>query len=681
MLADRLAHDMSKEGRYSMRTSCKACCVVNFLLVAACAAVLAVPCRANTVQRPFGAPSRHVPIKTMGRDHWILLTSKPYSDPYYEDKPEAWKGVWNNRELARLPAFRDCGLMRRTRRLPPDASGIVATWKTVHENCDPAYDIWDKLNAHVKPDKPMLLVLSSKRHVLSLAGDVALDREDWAEFKRANTNMVGVLMLGEWGNNIVQAARKFGVVSNHVRRANLEAVYSRHRMDNRHDRLALTKWYFDRLMEIQYDDRSLCWAERSGNCLDHCAAAWGASTLVLEASNTAGADREYRWDVDMMFIRGAARQFAIPWGWYEASYFNGYKKDGTWVGDCACDYITTSHRTGPHCGTAASAQRRVWYFSYLNGSNSLQSEDWWRCFFTAKTPSKKAELTERGRNFCNFYDFTMRHPGRGVAYAPVAILIPFSQGYVTYGGMSWDACPYTDGDRALDALFFTIAPGWERDKGLRAGIHEGNLHNSRFALMYDVLVPDSPQPAEDFAKALFSYPAAILVGDYPDENAFAGVLAKYEKSGGRLVRLKSESVVPKCRFGEIQAGRVRFDGVEKLLMQLQNEYFPFEVSGDCQYGACKTETGWWLWAFNNKGVRKFADTPETFDSRFDSTICVRLKGNVLPVGVTELISERRLAFESGSFRYCVRAGDLAVFEVKTHGGQPLTANAETRRVQ
>jgi hypothetical protein len=104
--------------------------------------------------------------------------------------------------------------------------------------------------------------------------------------------------------------------------------------------------------------------------------------------------------------------------------------------------------------------------------------------------------------------------------------------------------------------------------------------------------------------------------------------------------------------------------VEAMLEKLQKELFPFEVSGDCQYGANKTADGWWLWVFNNKGVVKFADERESIDRSKDSSITVSCRLGSTG-GVTELVSGRRIPVSGSRFSAVVPAGDFAVFAVET----------------
>ncbi|MBR4651954.1 MAG: hypothetical protein IKO72_01205 [Kiritimatiellae bacterium] len=624
------------------------------------------------VQKPFETPGRHGPKLVMGREYWSYLhAGSIYTDPYIagvvleSEKKTKKKNPWNNFALTNLPVFRDCALVRPFNRPPPDANGTSASWRTVKENAYRSNLEYESLEADSKKDKPMVLVFGSKRNVLAMVGDVDLDHADWAAFKKAHPNLVGTRTMCEWGNDMLMNKIRTTNVLNQVRRDELMSVWKRFDMANRYDRIKMCRWYTDRKLKLHYDDMDTFMAFRAMYHLDHVAAAWGAKALTVETTNSTSGDSEYRWDIMGMFTRGAARQFGLPWCWYVAVYLNGPAKDGSWKNDSVCNLRRPYRNAIPEGGTSASAQRRCFYYAYLNGANAVEPESWATNFFTTNdTPDGIAQLSVRGKNFSDFHDFTAAHPDRGVTYAPVAILTPFAQGYKACGGMAWGTCPYTDGDYAIDAVMFSIAPGWERAKALRAGIQEGNLHNSRFAMMYDVLVPDSPQPKEEFKKALFAYPAAILVGDYPDPSMFEDVLAEYEKAGGRLIRITAADLPPRKprAFLDIYSGKLRFPSVERTLEGLQRDLFPFAVEGDCQFGANRTKDGWWLWVFNNKGVRKYADTFETIDATCARDISVKfVHAAVAPV--TELVSGRKVDVKDGRFSYRIPASDFAVFKI------------------
>lgn len=66
--------------------------------------------------------------------------------------------------------------------------------------------------------------------------------------------------------------------------------------------------------------------------------------------------------------------------------------------------------------------------------------------------------------------------------------------------------------------------------------------------------------------------------------------------------------------------------------------------------------------FNNRGVIKFADTPERIDHSNDTTISVSL-GKVKATAVKELMTDKVVDATNGRFSAHVPAGDFRVFEI------------------
>ena len=690
-------------------------------------------------------PPSHLPPKVMGRDYWTFFHEWRYSHPLNE-----LEGAWDNSAVANLPMFRDCGLVYYSGNLSlPPGKG---TWRKVIGNFGGENGVWRRFESTAKTNCPATMLFHPKcRYTPAMAGEIDLDYDDYAAWKARHPNLVSVRFQSEWGVDLVQRMLNRKREKDPAARAVLEEAWNRWSWTNRYDRLEQARWYMERHIDLNYGDLPMFESFRSANFLDHMAAARGASTLVSETTNTSDWNSEYRWDVSSMFIRGAARQFGgLPWHWFVAGFFNGPCKDGTWANDSHC---SAGSRFGLAGGTSDSLERRVAYFAYLNGAGAVEPESWQSNFFASNSVSGKMELTARGRNFSDFHDFTAAHPGRGATYAPVAVLVPIAQGYHTCGGKAWGFCPYTTPDHMVDAIFFTIAPGFDRRKVLAEG-WERNLHNSPFALMYDVLVPDTQQPQKDFHAALRRYPVAILSGRYrPEDYAkFAQSLSEYVRGGGTLVvnaahvrdgmfaslaglvsptetfRCASTAVddegatfqvaddydcaelspragdcvlvkdgegrplvVASCigkgrvvtmaplwlvpQVGEkggegavhlTRTGRRRFPFVENLLSRLQRELFPVAVEGGAQFGLNRTADGWWLWCFNNHGVRKFADAPQEIDHAQDS----RLRIDVSRLGAVscrELISGKAVAAPGGKFGWTLPAGELAVFELRRSG--------------
>ncbi|HNX05060.1 MAG TPA: hypothetical protein PKI32_06135 [Opitutales bacterium] len=473
---------------------------------------------------PYQVPERHVPRQVLGRDYWTFFFSWKYSDPMVK-----LDGKWDNPEIANLNMFKECGIVFWSGHLalPKDK----ATWRTVAGNFGgKGCGSWNNLEAAQKAGRPVTLMFHPKcRFSESLAGEVDLDYDDYAKWKRDQRTLTSIRMQSEWGVDLVQhlLGRNNPKFSERLR-AKLNEVWDTYAWTNRYDWLQCAYWYMNRKLEIHYNDTALFESFRSANFLDHMAAAAGATTLVSETTNTSDWNAEYRWDVSAMFIRGAARQFNIPWRWYVAGYFNGPTRDGGWENN------SHANITCPEKGISPSSERRVCYYAYLNGAGGVEPESWSGNFFEEDKERGIMRLSERGRNFSGFHDFTKAHPDRGATYTPVAILVPLAQGYNTCGGKPWGFCDYGIEDNMVDGVFFTVCPGFNRRELMKDG-KEGNLHNSKFAMMYDVLVPDTPQPQGKFLEALGAYPAAILTGKYPKDADLATPLKKYVEKGGTLV--------------------------------------------------------------------------------------------------------------------------------------------------
>lgn len=615
----------------------------------------------SPVKATAGMRLQPAPAKIMGRDFWSLFETHAIADP-----GQPMQGVWNAPELAELPMFKDSALIYKTGAQYYPPTDYRATWPTVRESFSPKAKcpLWEAMEKNSRPENPVFINFPSKRKIDALAGPIELDRADYEAWKARHPNLVGAIVLSEWGADIAAMRNNLPKITNEVKRAEVAAYMEDIDWSNRYDRVRLAKRVADRRRKLYYGDDSLFAAMRSFYYIDHMAAAWGAKMILSETSDTTGGNAEYRWDVSAMFARGAARQFGIPWLWYTAIFRNAHNREGKFLTNCCCFNMHCRGNCQPGGGVSPSLQNRAWYYAYLNGASGVEQENWWLNFMQLDSSGKKVELADRGRNYAAFHDFTRRNPNRGSTYAPVAILVPFAQGYRACGGNPWSVCRYLPGDQAVDAVFFTVIPGFERLAATKAG-KEANLHNSPYAMMYDVLVPNSPQSEDDFRKVLSNYSAAILVGEYQEPRKFERVLSDYEREGGRLFRVTPEMLPPvtKDTVEEIFSGKRRFPAVERIVKQLQDEFFPAVVEGDVQYGASKTERGWWIWCLNNRGITKFPDEHQQVDESAVAKVSVRMK-KAVPRKVQELVSGRVPTIDKGVFSFVVSAGGVAVFEVE-----------------
>ena len=656
-----------------------------------------------------GVPLRHIPKRIMGRDYWPALYRYRDWIPGDKYKNSAFEVRFDNPDIFKMPAFRDAAPVYWARNDPPPVDGASGTWRRFADNFTPDERDREIITTNPYPDRPFLFAATSKRQFWTWGADNDLDYAEYAAWKTNHPNALYDGTILEWDNDLMLAYRRLASVSNATRRAKIEALIGKHPPKTREERMDVMRRHFADRQKASYGGKMAVHASHVFS--QHLGADCGAAVVAVEMTNSSGSptsDSEYRWNLAPMFARGAARQFGLPWEWYWAAYMNGFRTNGEWHDNAACTYPhgpstiqmktdantqTPKHSNtikalpirGPEYGTSASLMRRLYYYSYLNGANITQPEEWSAYFLTWDEKAGKTMLTQRGRDYAAYHDFTQRHPGRGAPYTPVAICVPLARGYPAYGGWAWAErnYGYTKSDLMSDAVLFSLVPGFERAKAMKAGI-ETNLHNSRFAQMYDVICPDATSQSSDTVlDVMKSYKALVVAGEFTDPKV-AKCLSDYEKAGGRVIRfpveafekfetfeklgtvnlsnLSNTSNLSNLLISQLKAGKVRFPEIEIIFEGLQKDYFPFKVEGDCLYGANRTDGGWWLWVFNNKGVTKFTDAPHTVDHSFDADITVSCaKGDI--VAVMELLAGKDIPVVAGKFRYHVVAGDLAVFKV------------------
>ena len=658
----------------------------------------------------YDVPSRHVLKRIMGRDYWPALYK--YRDWIPRDwhprmkSNDAYEVRFDNPEIFKLPAFRDAVPVYWARNNPPPVDGASGTWRHFADNFTATERDREIIDSNPYPDRPFLFAVTGNRRFWTWGADIDLDYDEYAAWRAKHPNVLYEGSMLEWDNDLRLAYSRVKGLTNEVRRAKVEALIGKQPPKTREELMDVMRRQFADRHKAAYGGKMAVHASHVFS--QHLGGDCGAAVLAVEMTNASGSptsDSEYRWNLAPMFARGAARQFDVPWEWYWAAYMNGFRTNGEWHDNAACTYPWESRDLsrsqaeqspslpirGPEYGISANLMRRLYYFSYLSGANITQPEEWSAYFLRWDEKAGTTVLTQRGWDYVAYHDFTQAHPGRGVPYAPVAICIPLSRGYTVTGGWPWSGrvYGYTRSDLMSDAVFFSLIPGFERAKAMKAGV-ETNLHNSRFAQMYDVICPDAPsQSPETVLDVMKSYKALVIAGEFADEKV-AKCLADYEKSGGRVVRLPDSLFTNrKCSqianatninssashrlICELKAGKMRFPEIEAIFEGLQKDYFPFKVEGDCMYGANRTTGGWWLWVFNNKGVTKFTDAPHTVNHSFDVEITVR-EGRALsrpqtgqsksvPLAVRELLSEKNIPVTNGAFKHRIAAGDLAVFEI------------------
>ena len=630
----------------------------------------------------LAVPVRHKPIVTMGRDCWRVLTK--YYDYGGVGRPTIG---YDNEEVNNSPALSDVAFCYVASEPAPPADTGLAVWPRLEQYFRKGEPDAEILTSNPHPDRPFFIDKRSERKRETLGSPVELDLASYRAWRAAHPNLLVDGNCSEWCNDFINGVlnRLNGMSGPY---ADALRSFVGELPKTRYEQLDLMKRYYEMRKERHFGGK-ISIEDAYLNSL-HLAADFGASLIRMETTATG----QYRHQLNAMFTRGAARQFGVPWEWYVAGYMNGFATNGQFMGDCMCRYPHTAEEfskyprygkeleakwmpggkwrigcSGPEFGISRSLFRRDHYLAYLSGANFIQLEEWQYPLKMWSNEEGKTVFSPRGRIYAEFVDFTRRHPDRGAHFSPVAVCVPIAQGYPTMGGSPWGESRfgYTNGDKAVDAVFYTLVPGYDYKARLVKG-DEMCLRNSPYANMYDVIAPDAKSQSPDSLLAVMkSYKALVVVGDYADRE-WEKTLAKYESEGGKVVRVDEEMLKDEVKSGKgrgIAVGEVRYPKLEAALSALQEAYFPFKVDGNCMYGLSVSDDHVWLYVLNNDGVTKFADAPQTLDESKASEIHVTPRASAPRFGtVKELISGKTVKTDNGSFSWRVGPGDLAVLEIK-----------------
>jgi hypothetical protein len=212
------------------------------------------------------------------------------------------------------------------------------------------------------------------------------------------------------------------------------------------------------------------------------------------------------------FIRGAGKQYGVPW-FGNASIYNrwGFKTYGSSGGSGGDTH-------GPTKGTSLSLMKRLLYGHILYNSVAVGFENGW---FEGETLSPIGRIQQAAQRW-------VKGQGQpGVMYTPVALLLDFYCGWSfprhLYSGdifRVWGNLPYDAGDYLTDAVLDVLYPGY--------------ADSSYF---HDETGFIAPTPHGDIADCLLS--------DAPDWllSRYAVVVVTSELTGGREIRDKLQAYV------------------------------------------------------------------------------------------------------------------------------------------
>ncbi|MFA6929054.1 MAG: hypothetical protein WCT05_01925 [Lentisphaeria bacterium] len=376
---------------------------------------------------------------------------------------------------------------------------------------------------------PFCIGIRASRPPFNCFEDTLYDSEGYQQWKEQHPNFIGFDAASEWDNefiNFLAFPRDLDKImtrsgsSNTVKKTIQEKIFQpRDRMSA----LAGLKTYHQAIVRHFFaDTEKLIFM----NCLmafNHYAMEWGGGMISIETTSSGS----HRHQPQMMFARGASRQYHKPWSWYIALGFNGRDDNGKLV---YTDPVYTGQRSGgPDWGISPSLNMRDRYMAYLSGASHLRSEVWPHAYCQDKDGDGIWELSPHGEVMKEWDDFVRKNP-RGHSYAPVALCLPFSHGQSPImGGKIWGRIDAARSDHQVEACLRTLVP-WNAHRGGQEWAYSNNPYGD----LYDVILPAPPSGPVSL-EILRQYQILFFAGDIDSSPEFAKRLQKYVFQGGTVV--------------------------------------------------------------------------------------------------------------------------------------------------
>jgi hypothetical protein len=219
------------------------------------------------------------------------------------------------------------------------------------------------------------------------------------------------------------------------------------------------------------------------------------------------------------FIRGAGKQYGVPW-FGNASIFNrwGYKTYGSAGGSGGETHSPTN-------GTSLSLLKRLLYSHILYNCAAVGFENGW---FDGEKLSPIGRIQQSAQRW-------VKEQGQpGVMHTPVALLLDFYSGwtfprhlYASEVYRVWGNRPYEAGDYFTDAVLNQLYPGYQNSSYFHD--ESGFIAPTPYGDIVDCLLSDAPRWALD------RYAVVIVAGELSGGREVRDKLQAYAEGGGRVV--------------------------------------------------------------------------------------------------------------------------------------------------
>jgi hypothetical protein len=219
------------------------------------------------------------------------------------------------------------------------------------------------------------------------------------------------------------------------------------------------------------------------------------------------------------FIRGAGKQYGVPW-FGNASIYNrwGYKTYGSSGGSGGDTH-------GPTKGTSLSLMKRLLYSHILYNSVAVGFENGW---FDGEALSPIGHIQQAAQRWVK------EQVQPGVMYTPVALLLDFRCGWSfprhLYSGdifRVWGNLPYDVGDYLTDAVLEVLYPGYADSSYFHD--ETGFIAPTPYGDIADCLLSDAP------GWLLSRYAVVVVTSGLTGDREIRDKLQAYVEGGGHLI--------------------------------------------------------------------------------------------------------------------------------------------------
>jgi hypothetical protein len=378
-------------------------------------------------------------------------------------------------------------------------------------------------------DVPFSVSARASRPPFNCFEDCLYDSSGYQEWKEKHPNFIGFDVATEWDNEYInylcfpadldQTMNRLGC-SNTVKKKVREKIY--HPKD-RQAALSGLHTYYQAIRKHFFDDTDKMMFFDCLMAFNHYAMEWGGGIATIETTSSGS----HRHQPQMMFARGASRQYRKAWSWYVALGYNGRDENGKVV---YTDPEYTGFRSGgPDWGISTSLNMRDRYVAYFSGANHLRCEVWPFAYCQDKDGDGIWELSPHGEVMKEWDAFVRNNP-RGYSYAPVALCLPFDHGQSPIlGGKIWGRVNAERSDHQVEACLRTLVP-WNAHRGGQ----EWAYSNSPYGDLYDIILPETPKGAASL-EVLNLYKVLFFAGNTGSSPEFVKRMHEYVEQGGTIV--------------------------------------------------------------------------------------------------------------------------------------------------